>query len=746
MKQLSKRLFITQAIVLTAFVSVTTVLANGKFFTNLKRGVESPYSLNLGSGNRIYSEDTYTSIDEVSGTITTALGNPVQLNAYKVIKNNNGWQSVLPDGYIYNPATSTGWNNKIKGLQSISYQGNGSLELHYGWTLDNENIIYSYDETLSPNVTYSFSEAPSYFYLKNSTSSNVNINSLNISYSCEEQVYPYNNLKVLMIGNSFADDTVFYTKRVAASLGINIDIYDAYIGGCTVEDHYTNLGTDDLLYSMRSTNGNSWVYADEKSLEDIVTYQAWDIITFQQASAAVGRPASYDHLDELVNDVRTLVGNHPKFYWYQTWAYDKDYMDYYDYFDYFNCDQDAMFDAIIDCYQDEVVTRNLFEDIIPAGTAVQNMRTSYMLDNITRDGKHMSEVHGRYLLALNFISNLFNIDYRLTPCTYKDTGINESYKDVVYECVRNAHKHPLQVTQSAYINWETSNYDLSGYTEIDPELVGNSYYNSTDQTNYARRQGNTSGTSNRYVTTKRFESSTLPVGSLVFIKEGFSYLPDAWTNDSFSWSRPSEAYDNVIEITSSFWSGYKYRAFNIFKAGKGVLTGRFNQVFDSFKIFVPNELASGLKTKEDNAYLSEDTTLFTSKGYNISNYRRLHIDPIIGFYKCDSNHELINSYVDATALRFICTRPFYKANGDLPAGTIIVVDNGWQWRSDCWQGHGSYSPRPDNVSTQFTVLNASFMNNFRLRTFNVSNTDGNTQVSQRAIEFMDHMRIYVPNN
>ena len=156
MKQLGKKLFIAQVIVLTAFISVTTVLANGKFFTNLKRGVESPYSLNLDSGNRIYSEDTYTSIDEVSGTITTTLGNPVQLNAYKVIKNNNGWQSVLPDGYIYNPATSTGWNNKIKGLQSISYQGNGSLELHYGWTLDNENIIYSYDETLSPNVTYSF--------------------------------------------------------------------------------------------------------------------------------------------------------------------------------------------------------------------------------------------------------------------------------------------------------------------------------------------------------------------------------------------------------------------------------------------------------------------------------------------------------------------------------------------------------------------------------------------------------------
>jgi hypothetical protein len=124
----------------------------------------------------------------------------------------------------------------------------------------------------------------------------------------------------------------------------------------------------------------------------------------------------------------------------------------------------------------------------------------------------------------------------------------------------------------------------------------------------------------------------------------------------------------------------------------------------------------------------------------------LHIDPIIGFYKCDTYYDLTNSYVDSTALRFVCTRPFYKANGDLPAGTIIVVDSGWQWRSDCWQDHAQYSPRPNNVTTQFTVLNAAFMNNFRLRTFNVSNTDGSTQIGQHAIEYMDHMRIYVPNN
>ena len=83
-------------------------------------------------------------------------------------------------------------------------------------------------------------------------------------------------------------------------------------------------GLEDKIYRLIEINNNM-------TLADIIDSNTWDIITFQQASAEIGRPNTYDNLSNLVSLVRQRVGSSPKFYWYQTWAYDEDYMDYYDY-------------------------------------------------------------------------------------------------------------------------------------------------------------------------------------------------------------------------------------------------------------------------------------------------------------------------------------------------------------------------------------------------------------------------------
>lgn len=744
-----KNLFAIGVSAINMLFAVCFIVAYRPLTYNLARSDDSPYTLLLNSNKRIYSETSFNQTQEVSGIITTTIGNELTLNSYNIVKNNNGWQTLLPNGYIYNPVLDNATNNKISGLKSISFVGSGSLKLHYGYSLNNEEIIYSFEHTLSPNVEYTFDDNASYFYLNNENSSNVDINSLSIKYSCNAEDYPRNNLNVLMIGNSFADDTVFYSRRVAESYGITLNIYDAYIAGCTIEMHYNNLNSNATSYSMRSTNGTSWVYDDNKSLSDIINFQDWDIITFQQASAQIGHEESYENLSALVAQVRSMVGAHPKFYWHETWAYDHDYMEYYDYFSCFNNNQDTMFDAIIDCYQSEVKPLNIFEKLIPAGTAVQNMRTTYMGDNITRDGKHMSQVHGRYLLSLNFISTVLGIDLDMSPCGYLPEDATESYKALCYESIRNARKEPLSVSQSIYTNWEMDNYDLTNYTEIDAGLVGNSYYNSMDPSDYANRFGHIDGTSDKYVSSARFTPSTLPIGSLVFLKEGYGYRPEAWFGDYASPSRPNETYQNVLEVDSSFWSNYAYRAFNIFKAGKGELANQvnqFNQIFDNFHIFVPNNLLGDIKTKTQNDHASEDRLTFIENFTKFDSYERIHLDPIMGFYKCDETYEIKNKYIDSTAKRFVCTKPFYTADGDLPENTVIICDEGYQWRSDCWGDHGKGGPRPEPVTSTFTKLDASFMDDYRARTFNVAKNDGVTQIGQNATETMDHVRIYVPIN
>ena len=729
------------------FVCVIGLTINSSPLT--KRNVigEGPtYSLNLNT--KKISSTTTPYIEEIESSFNTLYGSSITIKASNVIDGNPIWQTFMPNGYIYNPLTATTNKNKISGIKSIIFNSEDSknLSLYYGCSINGNEIVYSHERTLLPNVTYSFdSDYPNYFYIKNNNNTSVDVSNISITYSCSDSGFQYQDLNVLMIGNSFADDTLFYATRVANSYGININLYDAYIAGCTINQHYTNLNNGSETYSMRSMNGNSWVYDDDMSLSQIINSHSWDIVTFQQASAEVGRSNSYTNLSSLVSQVRTMVGSHPKFYWYQTWAYDSDYHDYYDYFAYFNNDQVAMYNAINSCYQSEVAPLGVFDKIIPAGTAVQNLRTSYMKETFSRDGKHMSSVHGRYLLGLNFISTIYDIDLDLSPATYLPPEIDVSFKGPSYEAIRNAHTSPLNCTNSQYITRDLDGYDLSNYTEIDAGLVGCSYWNSTDSTNYNKRQSNVNGTSINFTSTNRFTSSTLPVGSIVVIDDSFGVRPEAWTSDSVQGSRPSERYDNVIEIDNSFWSGYQYRAFNIFKAGQTTLMGQFDQVFDGFHIYVPNNLVGGLKIKGVNDKEQVDRTLFTDNLLNFDSFERIHLDPITGFYKCDSYYELKNSYVDDTAKKFLCTRPFYSSKGDLPENTVIVVDSGYQWRSDCWGSYGSYSPRPGNVSQRLTRLDSSFWSGLRRRTFNVSSTSS-AYVNQNYLEFMNHLRIYIPTS
>ena len=720
------------------------VFYSGKTLPYLKTsGDENTYSVSLH--NQKISSATSSYIEELSSIIKTGSGNNITIKASNVIDYENGWQTILPNGYFYNPIDSSSFHNKINGISSIRFTSgtSSSLSLHYGFTLNNSSVNYSHTVTLNSDTTFSFEEDyPSYLYVKNEGNSNVNIDDFIITYTCKDVEYSKKNYNVLMIGNSFADDTIFYANRIASAYGITLNIYNSYIAGCTINTHYSNLTNGTAPYSMRSINNGQWVYVNDMSLPDIINSNTWDVVTFQQASAEVGRSNLYSNLSNFVSYVRSMVGASPKFYWYQTWAYDSDYHDYYDYFSYFGNDQMVMYNAINSCYNSEIAPLGVFDKAIPAGTAVQNLRTSYMKETFSRDGKHMSSVHGRYLLGLNMVSHLFDIDLDMSPCSYKPDEANESFKNVACEAIRNAYKTPFGVTNSVYTNGDIANYNLSNYTEIDAELLGCSYWNSADGSNYNKRNSNVSGTSNYYTSTKRFNPSSLPVGSIVSIDESFGVRPEAWFSDSVQASRPSETYQNVIEIDSSFWNGYAYRAFNIFKAGKTELKGQYDQIFDGFHIYVPNDsLNESTKVKDSNSYYLSDKNLFAKNYLNIDAFERMHLDPITGFYKCDSYYELTNSYVDDTAKKFLCTRPFYSARGDLPENTVIVVDSGYQWRSDCWGSHSTYSSRPENVSVELTRLNSSFWEGFRRRTFNISSTS-NAYVGQNYIDFFNHLRIY----
>ena len=707
-------------------------------------GEDANYSLIFNSSSRVTDSTSFEGLDDLSSSFKTSNNNSLNLSYFNIIKNSSGWQTIKEGGYVYNPVNESLNNNKISGIKSIciSSESEHKLTLYYGWSLDNEQIVYSKYGELENNVVHEIENGPAYFKLVNEGSEDIDVTSLLINYSCKDTSYPKNDLKVLMIGNSFADDTTTFTRQIASSYGINLTTYDAYVASCTIDKHLNYLNSEESVYAF---NGDTW-WSGTKTLKEILTAKEYDLITFQQASAVVGDTSSYDNLSTLVDQVRDIVGDKPKFTWYQTWAYENDYMlqDGSQAFSKHNNDGVTMFNNINAAYNSEVKPLSTIEGMIAGGTAVQNLRTSFLGESFSRDGLHMSSSVGRYLVGLNFVSNILDIDLKQSPCSYRPDGVYEDSIPALYEAIDNARKYPQQVTQSVYTQSKMGSYDLSNYVEIDPGFVGCSYWDSTDPSNFNKRICNSNGASNLNISTKQFNKETLPVGSLVFINDGFGFLADGWKGDyQHSSKASSDTFDDVLEITDSWWGSFNKRAFNIFMAGKNDLMGQYDNAFNAFHIYVPIDKAFGLEKKTDNPYAESDRDLFTSNYLKFDSFERIHLDPITGFYKCDSYSYQKNSFVDDTAKKFVCTRPFFSRYNELPGNTVIVCDSGYQWRSDCWNQYGYTSSRPSNVSNPLTKCNAEFFSSYRVRTFNVSATNS-SYVGQNHISFMNHMRIYVP--
>ena len=144
-------------------------------------------------------------------------------------------------------------------------------------------------------------------------------------------------------------------------------------------------------------NENYYSETQDNKLSEIIASDNWDYVSIQQVSGYSGISSSYSNIYNFVNKIKTYLVDeeHTKFAFHMTWAYQSD-SNHQDFAKYHN-NQDEMYNAILGCVQD--LDRDVFDIIIPNGTTVQNARTSYLGDNITRDGFHLNEYYGRYMAS-----------------------------------------------------------------------------------------------------------------------------------------------------------------------------------------------------------------------------------------------------------------------------------------------------------------------------------------------------------
>lgn len=204
-------------------------------------------------------------------------------------------------------------------------------------------------------------------------------------------------LKVLAIGNSFSVDAVEQNLyELAAAAGDSLVIGNAYIGGCSIDRHWSNAQTQKSEYSYRKVIGGVVKTEEHRCLDDIVKDEPWDIITLQQASPLSGDYSSYVHLADLMNYVRRTVVNPAfKFAFHMTWAYARNAT--HPGFVTYGKNQVKMYQAILQAVH-QATADNHIDRVIPSGIAIQRAR-AVLGDTLNRDGYHLSYTVGRYTAA-----------------------------------------------------------------------------------------------------------------------------------------------------------------------------------------------------------------------------------------------------------------------------------------------------------------------------------------------------------
>ena len=411
--------------------------------------------------------------------------------------------------------------------------------------------------------------------------------------------------KILAIGNSFSDDAMEHLAEILVGEGYTDFILgNLYIGGCSLDGHKARIDSGAKAYSFRINTGSGWTTVTE-SIQYGLTYTDWDVVTIQQVSGYSGIPESYGSMQYIIDYVRETVDPFVKIFFHMTWAYqgNSGHGDFAKY----NRDQMTMYNAIVNTVQSLVVGNWNIEGYLPSGTAIQNLRTSYLGDTLTRDGYHLSLDLGRYTAALVWYKQLFGADLTDLTVVPKNYPHIEYHLPAIKEAVNNAIETPFEVTPCTVTGPVTPEFDPPSYLEmtdsdrayleslglnpedylvLDLDMTVGAYYNSTSTTttNLVSNAGN----SPQFIGTRLLYIDLLPIGSVINVLSGYQYRLEGWQmyGTPNKLTRRGNSTEGMI-VDASLYTQYTYIGFNISIAEGGNVTEADCQ---GFRIYVPKAI------------------------------------------------------------------------------------------------------------------------------------------------------------
>ena len=424
------------------------------------------------------------------------------------------------------------------------------------------------------------------------------------------------SLKILAIGNSFSTDSMQYLYEIMKNGGVEeIVLGNLYYGGCSLDQHYQFAKNDSASYTYYKQTGRGWIKTESYKMSQALTDEKWDYVSLQQTSKTCGLANSYSKLDEMITIVKEKCPE-AKLIWNMTWAYQQDST--HASFPNYGKDQMKMYNMIIDVVN-TVITPLNFDVMIPCMTSIQNARTSFMGDTLTRDGYHLDYYIGRYIAGLTWYAaitggSVDGITYN--PSTAK---INDDMLRAAKEAVKTSIAKPLEVTKSTvttgerpkdyapiedpsiqlnaadFIEADTvlaaqNSIDLSKYTLLEWNYLENTYWNSTSKATTTVPKASGSTYQQNVCCDKKYTLDEVPVGTIFIVDNGWQYRLEGFVteNAKYTGTRPGMITQNFFVLDESFLKDMKYLVWNIASNPKSDISKLYAQAACHLRIYVPN--------------------------------------------------------------------------------------------------------------------------------------------------------------
>lgn len=222
---------------------------------------------------------------------------------------------------------------------------------------------------------------------------------------------PSDTLRILMIGNSFTVDVTEYIGDIVRNSGIDEKtccLYRVTQDGSSLQtwrDKYKNNDQVQLekkagLLTMDITQG---------TLQDILR-QHWDVISLQQVSVNSYKINTFSpFLDDLLSYInQDCLNKQVAICWHLTWSCWEGHK-------VLGLQELEGWSNMVSTV-DQMIEKYGIDIIIPSGTAIQNARSTELNTekSLTRDGYHMDEGIGRYIIACTLFESLFTPVYGIS--------------------------------------------------------------------------------------------------------------------------------------------------------------------------------------------------------------------------------------------------------------------------------------------------------------------------------------------